>query len=678
MNLRNYVGALALLCAVGAADAETSRVLAKVVLVPGAPALRLTAYERLVGADGEEYVLACATQKELDACKAPYKILDLRGNPNEFLLIIPRSPHARARVQQLGQIVHDDGCQIVMRRAGVDEAALAAHGCELVQLNRVPLDWRTLRALGPEELSLLSPIMVGYAWTNLVATLMANVQLGAVSSLTARLTGEAPVVVGGTSYVIATRNTNAGEPIDRATQYVYEQLAALGLGVQYQAWTNGSWHGRNVHALQPGGVRSNEVVLVVAHLDNMPLAARAPGADDNASGCVGVLLIAQQLGAFQWPRTIHYVCFTGEEQGLLGSAAYANALSEAGVNVVAVFNMDMIAWDADLQPRLRLHTRTASTPQHVTDLIIAQTFTNVVAAYGLQGALYPLLALTSIPYSDHWRFWNRNYPAVLAIEDDAADFNMYYHTTNDTLAVLNLDYFTAYVKAALGTVAHLALGPPLPTHDSEGVVLLEEEFDISGALPNWQVQVVSNAGTDGVGPLGSAMIVTNVTRSAHPVSFMPHRGSHFLRFNAWNVYDGGTLRLVHATPFSTLNFPAVKVLVAWARDNEYPDRLDRLAIECSTNGSAWLTITNLTRFSAEAECWFEETCWLPSAMLGQPHVFLALTFTSAHGNDCHVDSLSVRAVPEAGVLSEVFFALFVVFVRTKTMRMVNAQQCMLC
>jgi len=42
-------------------------------------------------------------------------------------------------------------------------------------------------------------------------------------------------------------------------------------------------------------------------------------------------------------------------------------------------------------------------------------------------------------------------------EDDYNDFDAYYHTTNDRLSTLNLTYFTNYVKASVGTAAHLAL-----------------------------------------------------------------------------------------------------------------------------------------------------------------------------------------------------------------------------
>lgn len=634
----------------GMARAHEPRVLARVALKPGAPALTLPAYERLADASGHEYVLVFATLKELVSCGAAYEILDDDGAPDDYVIAVPRTPRARAAAKAAAGVRLDDGRQTLLRVEEADTAALAAQGCELIRLNTQPLDPKTARAIAPTELAIMMHA-AGFAPTSLVATMINAIEPLAVSTETARLTGEAPVSIGGTNDIILTRHTTSGEPIAKAAQYVYERFAALGLTPQYHPWGYGWLSNRNVVAVQPGGARSNEVIIVMAHLDNMPAGPRAPGADDNASGCVGVLLIAGQLAAHSWPRTIYYVCVTGEEQGLIGSMLYANMLATRGDNVVAVLNMDMIAWDADLNPINELHTRTIGTADHVADMSIVHTFTNVVAAYGLLSALAPTITMSSSMYSDHYRFWSQGFPAILAIEDTSADFNAYYHTTNDTLGVLNIPYFTAYVKAMLGTAAHLAIGPPLPHHEYDGVVLLEEGFDTPGLPAGWALQVLVNNGTDGNGPLGNVLTVTNVTRSAHPLSFTPHGGTHFARFNAWNAYAGGSVRLARTTPFSTLNVPAAKVLLAWARDNQYADRADELAIEWSTNGTAWLAVTNLTRFCADAECWFEETCWLPPAALGQPAVYLALRFTSQHGNDCHVDSLSVRVVPEPGIVS---------------------------
>ncbi len=302
----------------------------------------------------------------------------------------------------------------------------------------------------------------------IVAAMVNKVSSTTVYSYDAQLSGEVSTVIGGQPYTITTRNTRSGVPIQKATQFVYEHLQQHGLDMSYQAWSACSTSGRNVIGTLPGLVKPQEIVLITAHVDDMPSSGAAPGADDNASGSVGVMVAADILSNYRFERTLRFVFFTGEEQGLCGSEAYADERYAAGDDIVAVYNLDMIAWDAVGGPTLRLHTRTSGNPGYAADLAIAGVFTNVVQSYGLSSALTPIIDADGESASDHASFWSNGYPAILAIEDDVNDFNAYYHTSNDRLANLNLPYFTAFVKASVGTVAHLAA--PLPYGVLQGTI----------------------------------------------------------------------------------------------------------------------------------------------------------------------------------------------------------------
>src|SRR6185369_4118314 len=83
-------------------------------------------------------------------------------------------------------------------------------------------------------------------------------------------------------------------------------------------------------------VLKNESIVIGAHYDHLglggegSLAARAGeihhGADDNASGTAGMMELAR-LFSTQNPkprRTIVFVAFGGEEEGLIGSNYYVN------------------------------------------------------------------------------------------------------------------------------------------------------------------------------------------------------------------------------------------------------------------------------------------------------------------------------------------------------------------
>ena len=101
-------------------------------------------------------------------------------------------------------------------------------------------------------------------------------------------------------------------------------------------------------------VLKNETIIIGAHYDHLgrggedSLAPKAGeihhGADDNASGTAGLIELARIFGA-QRPklkRTLIFIAFGGEEEGLLGSNYYVNHPVTPLTNTVAMINMDMI------------------------------------------------------------------------------------------------------------------------------------------------------------------------------------------------------------------------------------------------------------------------------------------------------------------------------------------------
>ena len=306
----------------------------------------------------------------------------------------------------------------------------------------------------------LAPSVAAFAPNPLVGEMLAKVEASALYADVGSLSGEWPVNVGGVPNTLTSRHTASGLPVQAATQYVVERLQGLGLTTAYQTWTAGGYTNRNVVGELYGATHPEEVVLMTAHLDDMPGSGPAPGADDNASGAAALLTAARILRDYQFDRTVRLVFFTGEEQGLLGSQQYALALANAqragdprqvARLVAAVYNVDMIGWDSAGGPVAQLHAR--PTPE---DLALADVFTQVVGAYGLAGLLTPSVRVDSMGRSDHASFWAEGFPAVLAIEDYGADFNPYYHSPQDRRSNFNLGYYTNFVKASVGTVAQLA------------------------------------------------------------------------------------------------------------------------------------------------------------------------------------------------------------------------------
>lgn len=314
----------------------------------------------------------------------------------------------------------------------------------------------------PEKLS---------ARADLIQEIMDRVTEGDITAMIGNLSGVDSVTIGGAPYTLQTRNSYQVTPIEKATQYCYEYFQAQGLTAMYHdyVWDGNSW--RNVYAEQTGTVNPDNVIIVCAHVDDMPVGGTAPGADDNASGSTAVLLAASALKDYQFGNTIVYVLFTGEEQGLIGSYYFVQALAGMGKNVIGALNFDMIAYDGNADGWMNVYCGSMAESGAIADLLI-----ETIGRYSLPLAPHKYTT-GGEDWSDHSSFWDAGYPAIVGIEDDVADFNPYYHTINDTRAICNLGYATQCVKAAVGTLGRTAVplgdGPvPTPTPGPQAEITL--------------------------------------------------------------------------------------------------------------------------------------------------------------------------------------------------------------
>jgi len=92
---------------------------------------------------------------------------------------------------------------------------------------------------------------------------------------------------------------------------------------------------------------SNAVYVVSAHYDDrvtdvLDFTSDSPGADRDGSGVAAMLELARVMSTSPAKATIVFVAFGGEEQGLFGSAFFAQQAKAAGENIKGDLNMDTI------------------------------------------------------------------------------------------------------------------------------------------------------------------------------------------------------------------------------------------------------------------------------------------------------------------------------------------------
>ncbi|MFZ0390810.1 MAG: M28 family peptidase [Calditrichia bacterium] len=181
----------------------------------------------------------------------------------------------------------------------------------------------------------------------------------------------------------------------------------------------------NVVAVKYGKQFPNEIYLLGGHYD--VYTNGAPGADDNGSGTAAIMEIARVLSQLNYKRTIKIVNFSGEELGLLGSAAYASQAAAQGENLLGMINMDMIAYVA---------------PGDSIDVDIVKNNNSMDLYYSFLQAsqtYVPTLSIVNgaLPFgasSDHASFWNNGFPAIFPFED-SDQYSPYIHTSNDKINV---------------------------------------------------------------------------------------------------------------------------------------------------------------------------------------------------------------------------------------------------
>jgi hypothetical protein len=134
-----------------------------------------------------------------------------------------------------------------------------------------------------------------------------------------------------------------------ARKLIAERFQCLGLVAAddsfEQAFTDSEGNKTaNVVGLIEGSTKADEIILVGAHHDH--LGGGYLGANDNGSGVVGLLAVAQAVAQLEAKpaRTIAFVTFSAEEQGLVGSQYFvAHPPKRIPLDkIVQYINIDMI------------------------------------------------------------------------------------------------------------------------------------------------------------------------------------------------------------------------------------------------------------------------------------------------------------------------------------------------
>jgi len=253
----------------------------------------------------------------------------------------------------------------------------------------------------------------------------------------------------------------------------------------------------------------NEAIIIGAHYDHLgrggsgSLAVNSKeihyGADDNASGVSAMLELARQFSQEKKnKRTIVFIGFGGEEEGLLGSKFYVNNPAFPLTKTVAMINLDMVGHLKD--DKLTIGgIGTASEWKNLVETKNKETIyvgnsgkTNangvteiVKTPYGYVNKLVLQLNEDGFGPSDHSSFYGKQIPVLFFFTGTHAD----YHKPTDTAEKINyqgLLKITNYVSEIVKAVDSNAARPTYSVAKSSGTPGGRMSFNVSlGTIPNY-------------------------------------------------------------------------------------------------------------------------------------------------------------------------------------------------
>jgi len=184
-----------------------------------------------------------------------------------------------------------------------------------------------------------------------------------------------------------------------------------------------------------GRERPDEIIVVGAHLDSNDL---GPGALDNAAGCGAALETARAIKAVGLAprRTIRFVLFTGEEEGMLGSNAYVARHQDEMDRTVVALIMDVgagrpLGWFAMGRTDLDEQIRELMKP---------------FAAYGVSTIEHAAFAAT-----DNAAFMAAGVPNLILLQDESVYFTVHHSVADTPDKADPRDYATCVATVAAST-----------------------------------------------------------------------------------------------------------------------------------------------------------------------------------------------------------------------------------
>ena len=264
------------------------------------------------------------------------------------------------------------------------------------------------------------------------------------------------------------------EALAKVAHYIQNQFEASGYRVEADVFELEGQKFENLIA-RPASFPSSSSpqFMVAAHFDAVP---GTPGADDNASGVAAMLEAARLVAESNPDSPVHFAAFNLEEYGMIGSSRYVESLKKelflrkssgkTKDSFNGMISLEMVGFTAHekgsqilpliLKP---FYPDTGNFLALVGDLRSAALMQKAKGAF--TNGILPVETLTvplkgwefpAVRLSDHSPFWDAGLPALL-VTDTSFFRNPHYHTPEDRIETLNLDFLKSVTEGVVRLAA---------------------------------------------------------------------------------------------------------------------------------------------------------------------------------------------------------------------------------
>lgn len=263
------------------------------------------------------------------------------------------------------------------------------------------------------------------------------------------------------------RNYKNIKSLNFVANYIKTELSKVCDSVAYQNFEVNKSTYKNV--IGSIGVENEKRIIIGAHYD---VCGDSDGADDNASGIVGLLELARLLSKETLKYRIDFVAYSLEEPPFfrtkqMGSYIHANYLFKNKIPVKGMVCLESIGYFSEERNSQKFPiNEMEKTYGNVGDFItVVQNDKNENFSKQVEDLMKntPLIhtqsfkgnsLFTGVDFSDHLNYWKFNFEAVM-ITNTAFYRNDNYHTTKDKIETLDLEKMNLVIQQLFNTVKQL-------------------------------------------------------------------------------------------------------------------------------------------------------------------------------------------------------------------------------